>query len=81
MSIMRVIKELLSSPFAKGMVKAVDIAGNYDVRAGGTRTTLRNADDLPTPTVQDDVRHMRGDFNRVGGDMRKALKKHSALAK
>jgi hypothetical protein len=81
MSLLQALSEFLSSAFVRGMVKATDIAGTYDVRNGASRPAMRNADDLATPTVQDDVANMRDDFNKVGGDMRKALAKHPALAK
>jgi len=59
------------------MQKALDIAGVYEASSGiRVREHVRSADDLRTPGVHDDVVNMRGDFNRVGGDMRKALKKH-----
>lgn len=81
MTLLQAVKELFSSAFGQGLMKATDITGIYDMRAGSVRATARNADDLVTPTVQDDIRHMRGDFQRVGGDMRKALAKHPSLAK
>jgi hypothetical protein len=67
------MKKLLAHPFVRGMVKALDLPGTYDACTGRGRV-MRTADDLRTPSFRDDVRHMRGDFNRVGGDMRKALK-------
>jgi hypothetical protein len=76
MSFTHLVKGLLSQPLVRGMRKAVDITGAYDARSGRMRDNVRNADDLRTPTVRDDVRHMRGDFNQVGGDMRRALKKY-----
>jgi hypothetical protein len=68
------MKKLLTHPFVRGMVKALDLPGTYDAYTGRGRVT-RTADDLRTPSFQDDIRHMRGDFNRVGGDMREALRK------
>jgi hypothetical protein len=81
MTLVQAVREFLSSSFGQGVVKMMDIAGTYDVRAGSSRPAMRNADDLPTPTVQDDITHMREDFGRVGGDMRRALKKHPSFAK
>ncbi|RZK43312.1 MAG: hypothetical protein EOO61_05005 [Hymenobacter sp.] len=81
MTLLQAVREFFSSAFGHGMVKVIDIAGTYDVRSGSSRPAMRNADDLPTPTVHDDITHMREDFGRVSGDMRRALKKHPSFAK
>lgn len=73
------MKKLLAHPFVRGMVKALDLSATYDACAGRDHI-MRSADDLRTPDFQDDIRKMRGDFDRVGGDMRTAIKKRQYAA-